>query len=375
MKRFWDGCPQRAAARCRPGAGDDSKRGAASDSKEVARPDRLSCIAAHAPWRMCDPHNMVLVEHLPADISPKELRGMRAPDQFGPFSDVIVKPADDGSCSAVLTYHTAEAMYCATEELDGRRFGGDGVTILRARSWRSSWRIPPREGYRGRILRTRSPDTRVGEWASEDPMEREGKARVAGAHPLAHARIATEEPPDWMMLQRSQGHQAYATVLRGKDSSQAERPILCVFCNAIKSPRCREPHRFPLLGEATALMRRLGINKHALLYYDPSSPKRPAGWNPDPLYARLVERVKGAFWFELGEKESFDMLFMQHSALVSTGPSTYAVGIGSDWDVRVGAASLAFAAANSDDYRPRIALVAGFSAGLRRLLSATDACV
>ena len=57
-------------------------------------------------------------------------------------------------------------------------------------------------------------------------------------------------------------------------------------------------------------MRRLGINKHALLYYDPSSPKRPAGWNPDPLYARLVERVKGAFWFELGEKESFDMLFI-----------------------------------------------------------------
>ena len=69
------------------------------------------------------------------------------------------------------------------------------------------------------------------------------------------------------------------------------------------------------------------------------------------------------------------MLFMQHHAFLSTGPSIYAVGISSDWDVRVGAASLAFAAANSDDYRPRIALVAGFSAGLRRLLSATDACI
>ena len=230
-------------------------------------------------------------------------------------------------------------------------------------------------GCRGRILRTMSPDERDDDDPVEDQVDREGSARVAGAHPLADARIATEEPPDWKMLQRSQGHQAYATVLRGKDSSQAERPILCVFCNAIKSPRCREPHRFPLLGEATALMRRLGINKHALLDYDPSSPKRPAGWNPDPLYARLVERVKGAFWFELGEKESFDMLFMQHHAFLSTGPSIYAVGIGSDWDVRVGAASLAFAAANAADFRPRIALVAGFSAGLVRLLSATDVCI
>ena len=55
--------------------------------------------------------------------------------------------------------------------------------------------------------------------------------------------------------------------------------------------------------------KRQKIDEDMLLYYDPSSPNRPAGWYPNLLYAQLVERVKGAFWFELGENESFDMLF------------------------------------------------------------------
>ena len=114
------------------------------------------------------------------------------------------------------------------------------------------------------------------------------------------------------------------------------------------------------------------INEDMLLYYDPSQPNRPAGWRPDPLYARLVERVNGAFYFKVGETSTFDMFFMHHKA---TLPTIFAVGIGSDWMVRVRAASLALAAANAKVSGPEHASRMGFSVGIEVLLSVFDHCI
>ena len=234
-------------------------------------------------------------------------------------------------------------MYGAADSLDRRRMVGDDVTILRAYSWRPpvGWWWPR---CRDRIPRATTPEEREGERASEEQVERRVKARtrIAGAR-LWPEIAGPREPPDWIMLARSQGHQTYATVLWGKDFSEAERPIYCVFCNAIKSPRCPEPHTVPPLGEARLLMNTQGILDDMIAYYDPSSPNRPVWWRPNALNTRLVERVKGAFCFELGGKESFDMLFMNHGGTVLS--PFFAVGIGSEWMVRVEAAKLALTAA------------------------------
>ena len=147
---------------------------------------------------------------------------LRDPDQFGPFLDVNIVPADDGSCSGIFTYQTMEAMSCAATSLERRQMDGWAL-LLRARCWRPpvGWWWPRR--WRDRIPRATTPEERESEGSQEEQVERRVKAPISGAHLWCRSR---GEPPEWRILARSQGHQTYATVLWGKDSSQAERPIL-----------------------------------------------------------------------------------------------------------------------------------------------------
>jgi hypothetical protein len=111
------------------------------------------------------------------------------------------------------------------------------------------------------------------------------------------------------------------------------------------------------------------IDENLVAYYDPSSPD--GSRRPGALNARLIERVEQAFWRELGGEENFHMLFMHH---VSVSPF-FAVGIGSEWMVRVEAARLALAAAVSawgdgvEDVGP------GFSGGIHCLLRCAYTCI
>ena len=154
MKRPWDGRPSWGGwVRGPPGAGDASKRGTSSEHEEVPTTPRPPHTTAHAHRRVYDPRHMVLLEHLPGDISSKELTMLRDPDQFGPFLDVNIAPADDGSCSGIFTYQTMEAMSCAATSLERRQMDG-WARLLRARCWRPPWggggRGGGATGYRGR---------------------------------------------------------------------------------------------------------------------------------------------------------------------------------------------------------------------------------